>query len=217
MLTLAEELVLLVLDDKDGTMLPIPQRSFDFALSGAVLMDLALRRKIDTDPEKIWICDTHPTGEPFLDAYLSELQMEDTKSDRIGEWIEFLAHQPSRIQEAALARLVARGVLRREDRRFFWVFETRRYPVIDDKEEREVKLRIMSVLFSEEIPDPRDVALICLVDACHLVEEILGAREAASVRGRIAVVRKLDLIGQVTQSTVREIERAVSQIQPFLH
>ena len=35
-------------------------------------------------------------------------------------------------------------------------------PAIDGEAQREVKLRIMGVLFSDEIPDPRDIVIICL-------------------------------------------------------
>ena len=42
------------------------------------------------------------------------------------------------------------------------VFRTRRYPKVDGKAEREVKLRIMGVLFSDVIPAPRDIVIISL-------------------------------------------------------
>ena len=216
MLTLAEELLLLILDDEDGTMLPVPQRTLDFALSGAVLMDLALHNRIDSDPDKIWLSDPSPTGESLLDGPLAGLTGSDSFPSA-ENWIQLLASEPGQTQDAALARLVERGVLRQEEKRFLWMFEMRRYPLIDNKEEREVKLRIMAVLFSEEIPDPRDIALICLVDSCNLFEDLLGRRELESVRDRIAVVRKLDLIGRATQQTVREIERVVTYMLPVLH
>ena len=41
---------------------------------------------------------------------------------------------------------------------------------IDGKAEREVRLRLMGVLFSDEIPDPRDVVLLCLADACGILK-----------------------------------------------
>lgn len=216
MLTLAEELLLLILDDEDGTMLPVPQRTLDYALAGAVLMDLALRNRIDSDPDRVWISDRSPCGEPVLDRALPELAKAEGQA-AAENWIQVLAREPGEFQDLALQRLVERGVLRQEEKRFLWMFETRRYPIVDDSEEREVKLRIMAVLFSEEIPDPRDVALICLVDSCNLFEDLLGRRELDSVRNRIAVVRKLDLIGQATQQTVREIERVVTYMLPVMH
>lgn len=214
MLTLPEELVLLILDDEDGTMLPIPQRTLDLALSGAVLMDLALRLKLDSDLQRTWICDRTGTGESVLDECLAEIAEMGPSTSQTEDWIQHLANQPDRIREASLARLVERGILRCEERRHLWVFGSRRYPLMDDKEEREVKLRIMQALFSEEIPDSRDVALISLVDTCSLFEELIGRREYKRVGERIAVIRRLDLIGQATQSTVRAIERAISLAVP---
>lgn len=214
MLTLPEELVLLILDDEDGTMLPVPQRTLDYALAGAVLMDLALRLRIDSDPERIWLCESKETDEPVLDLCLPKLVAHGPGSGDIESWLESLAETPDELRDAALARLVERGILRREERKYLWVFGSRRYPMVDDKEEREVKLRIMNALYSEEIPDPKDVALISLVDTCNLFDDLLGAREYQTVQGRISVIRKLDLIGQATQVTVRAIERAVSLAVP---
>ena len=162
MLTIAEELVLLILDDEKGTMLAVPQQTLDYALAGAVLMDLALLDRLDSDPEMIWITNRDPTGDPMLDELLEEFPGEARNScpGAVGacwpasEWIQRLAEEPGRIHEMVLRRLVERRVLRKEESRFLWVFETRRYPLIDDKEQRDIKLRIMGVLFSEEIPRP---------------------------------------------------------------
>ena len=55
-----------------------------------------------------------------------------------------------------------------------WVFHERRYPIIDNKTVREVKLRIMGVLFSDEIPDARDIVIISLADACGIFGGILS-------------------------------------------
>ena len=90
------------------------------------------------------------------------------------------------------------------------MFQSRRYPVIDGDAEREVKLRIMEVLFSNEIPDPRDIVLICLVDACGIFRELLSAREVERVSDRIEQVRKLDLIGQAVSKAVWDIQSSIA-------
>ena len=66
-----------------------------------------------------------------------------------------------------------------------WAFRARRYPTIDGKAEQEVKLRIGDVLLSDDIPDPRDVALIGLVDACDILREIFPDRDMEQCRPRI--------------------------------
>ena len=49
MLTLPEELLLLAHDEKSGTFIELPDLVLNVALAGAVLMDLALRDRIDMD------------------------------------------------------------------------------------------------------------------------------------------------------------------------
>ncbi len=66
----------------------------------------------------------------------------------------------------------------------------------------------MDVLLSETIPDPRDIAIICLADACALWRGMIDKRELARIEHRIAQVVKLDLIGQSVTGTVRELQTA---------
>ena len=82
---------------------------------------------------------------------------------------------------------------------------SRRYPSIDGNVIEEVKLRIMRVLFSDEIPDPRDIVLICLVDACDMFEGLLSKVELEETRERINTLRKMDLIGQAVTRAIQQL------------
>ena len=86
---------------------------------------------------------------------------------------------------------------------------TRRYPVIDNQTLREVKLRIMGVLFIDQIPDARDVVLIALADVCGIFSSLLSSRELATITPRIRQISKLDLIAREVASAVREIESSL--------
>ena len=124
--------------------------------------------------------------------------------------MEHTVQHADEIREGALARLVERGILERQEDRFLWVFRSRRYPMVDGKAEREVKLRIMGVLFSDEIPDPRDVVILCLADACGLFRQMLSRRELDQAATRIDQVRKLDLIGQAVSQAIHDIEVSIA-------
>ena len=211
MLRFAEEIILLLLRDEDGTFVHVPNWSVDRALAGAVLMDLALENRIDTDLENLVLVDSTPLGDSLLDPTLAEIAAEETRDPRF--WVERTAQRAPEIREEVLQRLVDSGILERQDDRFLWVFRTRRYPMVDGKAEREVKLRLMGVLFSDEIPDPRDVVMICLVDACRIFREILSNRELEQATPRIEQVRKLDLIGQAMAQAIRDIELWVTTAQ----
>ena len=206
MLRFPEELMLLILDDEDGKFARVPDRQLRYALAGGVLMDLALENRIDTDLKQLMLVDSTPLGDSLLDPTLADIAAaKETHDARF--WVERTAlRSADAIREAALDRLVERGILQRQEDRFLWVFKSRRYPVIDDRLEREVKLRIMEILFSDEIPTPRDVVIIGLAHACNLFEQILSAREVEHIAPRIDEVRRLDLISQAMSQAITDIE-----------
>ncbi len=220
MLRFAEEILLLLLRDDDGKLIHVPERTLDRVVAGAVLMDLAMENRIDTDLEKLTLVDTTPIGDSLLDPTLAQIaaKQEEPEENDSRYWVEFVASQAESIRETAFARLVNQGILERKDDRFLWVFRSRRYPMIDGKAEREVKLRIMGVLFSDEIPSPRDIVIIVLADACGIFGEMLSKTELEQARPRIEQVRQLDLIGQAMTQAIRDIEMwlATSSVSRFM-
>ena len=209
MLRFAEEILLLLLHDDDGRFARVPDWSVRYALGGGVLMDLALENRIDTDPSTLILLDDTPLGDNLLDPMLADIAAAtETRDARY--WVERGAARADQIRERALERLVAHGILEQRDDRFLWVFRARRYPIIDGQAEREVKLRIMEVLFGDSIPDPRDIVILCLADACGIFKEILTAREIELASKRIEQVRKMDLIGQAVTRAVWDIESSLA-------
>lgn len=217
MLRFAEEIMLLLLDDEDGSFARVPERLVRYALGGGVLMELALADRIDTDLEKLVLVDSTPLQDSLLDPMLSDIAAATATHDT-RYWLECAAARADDIREGALRQLVQKGILAREEGRFLWVFRARRYPVVDGKAEQEVKLRIMEVLFSDKIPDPRDVVIICLADACGMFERLLAGRELDRASGRIEQVRKLDLIGQEVTKAIWDIEASLAlAVQPHMY
>lgn len=209
MVTFTEEIILLMLDD-DGLFLPIRGGAVEHVLVGAVLMDLAFANRIDTDPEKLLVIDSTPTGNPLLDGPLERMAgAADTMNTK--EWVEVLAReQAADIRQQAMNGLIERGILEAKDEKFLWVFRSRRYPTIDGRVEREVKLRMEDVLLSDDMPDPRDVALICLVDACDILSDIFSGREMERAQPRIEQLRVMDLIGREVGSVIADIEQSIT-------
>lgn len=215
-LRFAEEIMLLLLHDENGKFTRVPEWSLKYALSGGVLMDLALADRIDTDLEELILVDSTPTGDDLLDPTLADIaQAHQARSADF--WVERVAERADEIRKVAVERLIERGIIEMEEDRVLWVFRSRRYPVVDGKAEREVKLRIMEVLFSDVVPDPRDVVIICLADACGLFPELLSKREAQLAQPRIDLVRRMDLIGRAVTAAIRKIEVALARAaQPYL-
>ena len=207
MLRFVEEIILLLLRD-DGRIIHVPSWSLDYAIAGGILMDLALENRIDTDLEKLTLVDATPVGDSLLDPTLAAIAAGEQHDTRF--WIEYTAQRSPAIREEALARLVTHGILERQEEHFLWVFRSRRYPLLDGKVEREVKQRIMGVLYSDEIPVPRDAMLVGLADACDIFKELLSHSELHRVAERIELVGRLDLIDQAVSQAITDIKMLVA-------
>ena len=210
MLRFAEEIMLLLLDDEGERFLRVPEWSLRYALAGAVLMDLAMENRIDTDLEKLILVDPTPLGDDILDPALADIAAStETRDARF--WVEREANRADDTREAAVRSLIRRGILESREGRFLWVFRSRRYPLVDGTAEREVKLRIMGALFSDIVPTPRDVVIICLADACGIFPELLSKREVRLVLPRIELIRRMDLIGRAVTAAIWDIEVSLAQ------
>ncbi len=215
MLTFAEEILLLALDDQQGVIKPLPVSAMEYALSGGVLMDLALANRIDTDLKQLRVVDKTPTGDLILDETLRILQSQPI-AQTTTHWLSYLAGQAKDLQDRVLKRLVEKGILKLENRKILWVFQVRRYPLQDNREVKEVKTRLRELIKSNEIPDPREAVLISLVNACRLFDEIFTEAELEQYRPRIAALAKLDLIGQEVARSIHEIAQAMALAMPMM-
>ena len=209
MLTFVEEICLLLLDEKSGEFLPIHPNILECALVGAALVDLTFVYRIDTDPKTLMVNDRTPTGEAMLDRILARLG-DDSGTKDTASWIQALSRdEAAELQEQAMDRLVERGILERRERKSLLGRRSRRYLTIDGAAAHEVKERIKALIFSDEIPDPRDIALLALVDACNILPDIFPGGEAKGAGVRVKQLRNMDLVGRDVIGAVAQIERVI--------
>lgn len=211
MLSLPEELLLLALDDVKGVI--VHKTPLKYAVVGAILMDLALANRVDTDVENLMVVDTQPTGDSILDEALQRI-ISSGEVKTIGYWLVNLSRDSRTLEEQLLQRLMEKGILKKEEHKILWVFSQRRYPMQHDEEEQEVKTRIRSIVLSEEIPDPRDVVLVSLIRSCYLIDEVFTPEELDQVQGRIEQIARMDLIGQTVSRIIEAIVQAVAGTLP---
>ncbi len=211
MLTLTEDLVLLALDDHSGRILPVDDIGYRHALAGAVLLDLALLGRLENQDGALHVSDRTNTGEDLLDRWRETIEAEKEPLE-LRVWIARLALASDQIETAALSSLVNRGILEKEETNFLWVFETRRYPMLDGTEEKEVKRRICDVLLSDEEPSQADAILVGLVDDARLLPHILSDAETRESARRVAQVRDLDVIGKEVAAVIEHLRLEMLQV-----
>jgi len=203
--SLAEEIVLLSLDDATGRPLGRAGMAPDLALAGALLMDLALAGRIDTDRDRVLLVDSTPTGDAVADAALRHLATSGAPSDARG-LLPLLAREAGTAREALLARLVAAGVLKRVEERVLFVFADRRFPKAPGRSEAsDARARLRATLLEQEIPEPRDALLLGLARAAGLLPVILSAEELAGVQPWLAVVTRIESLNRSLGTAVADV------------
>ena len=206
MLRFSEELLLLLLNEDAGDLAFVPEATLRHTLAGAALMDLALENRIDTDAEQLTVIDASPVGDELLDPALASIAESGTTHEA-EYWVRRIAADGDRIRTIALERLVAAGILQSAEAGDMAlspkVARAHRYPTVEGEAEQEVRLRIMGVLFGDDIPAPRDIVIICLANACGMFERLLDKAELDEVRERLDLVGRMDLIGQAVTQAVR--------------
>jgi Golgi phosphoprotein 3 len=207
-LTMLEEVVLLAVDERTGRVRSTREFGASYALVGAVFFDLTLARKIDTDTENIQIVDTTPTGHPTLDRVLAQMAARpDLKT--VSEWIEELFIQREDLEGEALRSLTERGILRHEQSKLLWVIDVERFPMVDNKPQQHVKLRLANAILGDDIPDTRDIMLVAIADLCGLLGYVLSDIELENRRERIRSLSRLETISRKVADAIHALDKSI--------
>ena len=204
-LSLPEELILLLLNEENGYFHQVPGWDLHCAVIGAVLAELSLLSRIDTDMESLFLVDQTETGNPALDPILQEIASEPVQRNA-QYWIERLAPHAESIIELTLDRLVNLKILDHHDGGFYTLartgWQTELYSnSIEDTAGEFIKLRIMRYIFTDAIPHPRDIIIICLVNTCDVFRFIFQLDDEAEER--IESICQMDLIGRSIAAAVK--------------
>ena len=205
-LTLLDELVLTLLNEESGYFRQVPGWNLNCAIVGAALAELSLIYRIDTDMESLILLDQTRTGDPCLDPVLSEIAKESVQRNA-QYWIERLAPQADSIIDATLARLVDLKILQHHEGDFWSLAQGAWKSGFHTSSEvgtavEFVKTRISRAIFNNEIPGPRDVVIICLIDTCDVLRYIFELDEESEAR--VEQICKMDLIGRSIADAVSE-------------
>jgi len=206
---IAEELLLLLVDDESGKVSPAGAQ-LDRGLAGAALLELADLGLVDVagpDEEvregRIVLREGRPPADSVLKATLARLaDLEGATPaaalDKVGKGL----------REAVVDSLVGRGVLRREDRKVLGVFPTQRIPTEDGSHERALRARLEQVLAGAE-PDHHTAALITLLHALGILTKVIEVDDQRTAKARAKTIADGDWAGEAVRKAVNAVNAAV--------
>ena len=175
--TLAEDLLLLSFRERGGR-LGTEQR-IDFGLAGAQLVQLAALGRVSVTGDQIVVSDAGPTGDPELDAALTDLARAPRGPQ---DWV---GRPWSGIRAAYLSRLTAAAALRAEPG---GLAGRTRWRVADADRAARARARLDAVASSRGDVAVADAALGGLAHAISLDQLLYPGRRGHQLRGRLAAL-----------------------------
>ncbi len=209
-LSLAEELLLLALNEEKGTVLMAASMGLPYGLAGALLVELVeagLLRFADKDIVPV------PCGsarDALLDGILEMIRSSE-RPRNVKHWVGKIGRSVGKlkIRDKILARLVDKRILEREEHRLLLIFPTTRYPQADPRPEHAIREHVRSALRGHTAPDARTAALISLVHACDLTGSLFEKGERREAKKRAKEISASQPIGSAVAQTVEAIKAAV--------
>jgi hypothetical protein len=203
---LAEELLLLLLDDEKGSVRS--GYADDSGLTGALLLDLVETGRVVEHEGALVAARGAPASPQVLaDAY-AEIERSDRPRDA-GHWLSRLPKALKPLRRRIAQELVARGVLGEERHKTLGLFKTTRYPELDPGPERELRARLRSVLVDGAEPDAHTALLISLLAPLELVGHLVEREHRKAAKARARDVADRGPVGTAVAQAQRAAQAAI--------
>jgi hypothetical protein len=207
-LNLAEELLLLALHDEKGTVLMAGSTGLPYGLAGAFLIELVGAGLLRVEGKDLVAAAAGTARDEILDRILTDVRSAK-RTRNLKYWVGRTGRSGGKIRSKLADRLVAKGILQREERRLLLIFPTTRYPQVNPLPEYAVRERLRAALRAMTPPDDRTAALIALAHACDLVGRLFDKGERREAKKRAREIARNQPIGAAVVQTVEAIRAAV--------
>ena len=182
----------------------MPGWDLNCAVAGSILAELSLLGRIDTDLESLFLVDATETGDPVLDPFLEAIADDQVRRDA-QYWIERPAPRTEEVIDLILDRMVVRKIPKHHDGDYWTLASTAFGTEVfshstADTVGQFIKTRIGRVVYTDEIPLPRDIIIISLVNTCGVLRYIYPLDKEAEER--IELICQMDLIGRSIAAAV---------------
>lgn len=209
-LTLHEEILLLALRDKEGTL--ANGAMMHYALGGAFLAQLLLQKRIGVDTSTrrklVDVLDTTPLAEPLLDECLERMATARRRA-ALQTWVARFA-QIKRLKHRVAQHLCQLNILQETEDKVLWVFNRTVYPELTHIPEQQLTERLRAAVFSEICDlDANTVVLIALAHHAGLLRNVFTRQDLRQRKHRLKQITSGNAVGKATQEAIEAMQAAV--------
>ncbi|MDH3455300.1 MAG: GPP34 family phosphoprotein [Gemmatimonadota bacterium] len=205
-----EELMLLALRDKEGTI--HFGANYLYALGGALLAELLLEKRIEIEDEKkkfVVAKRGEKLGDPLLEECLERIATAKRRAP-MRSWVTRFAGI-KQLKHRVAQQLCDRGILKADEDKVLLIFTRKIYPERDPTVEREIVARLKSAIFTYTTEvDPRTVVLIALAHPTGLLRGAFDRKKLKDRKKRLDQIVAGNILGQTTKEVMEAVQAAVA-------
>lgn len=202
MLSLMEEILLLSLKEEKGTFSMTASSGIDSCLTGAILMELELLKRIRVDKKTLEVIDRTSTKNPRLDSALKLID-SNKRLHPPHYWVSKLRSTMKHLRKELLKELVDKAFLREEEHQFLILFTSTRYPLRDIRAKKDLLDHLQKALLRGEIPHPRTARLIGIIHASSLTGSLFDKEERKDAQKKAKEISKEDVLAEAVKKAIQ--------------
>jgi hypothetical protein len=208
---IAEDLVLLLLDDETGKLEHATY--LDTGIGGALLVELAMAENVSVVKDggfwaraKVHVSSAPPPADPVL---VEALELVGEKPRTAEDLVGRLGR---RRRDVLLDRLRERGILEEREHLALGLIPRKRWPTIDSTHEASVRRALGDVLLRGVRPDQRTAALVSLLSSLDLPHKVLDreGHPAREIKKRAKEIAEGDWSAKAVSDAVAAAQAAVT-------
>jgi hypothetical protein len=209
-LFLHEEILLLALRDKEGTI--ASGTMYQYAIGAAVLAELLLSKRIEVDQSSkrklVNLVSPSPLGDSLIDECLQKV-ISAKRRAVLQTWVSRFAGVKN-LKHRAAQQLCRRGILRVDEDKVLLLFKRKIYPEVNPGPERELIRRLEHAIFTDTRDiDPRTVVLLSLANSTGLLKVVFDKKELKGRKARIKQIVNGEIMGKAATEAIHAMQAAV--------
>lgn len=199
-LLLAEELLLIALDDEQG----VSRNSrLDLGLAGALLEDLGRAGALRSQGKELRPVETAAPAHPLL-LRAHDVIAGSSKPRSVKAWLARLPRRLKPFTRTVAGGLVEQGVLTEQRDKALGVFTRIRFPEADPGPERLLRDRLTAVLEGRRRPEDRDALLLGLLVSLEMISELVEWSRRRVARERARAIAEGGITGNAVARAIHQ-------------
>lgn len=209
-LSLPEEILLLALKDKKGTVAS-SATMYQHAVGGAILAELLLLKRIEIDESSkkklVEVKSSQLTGDDVLDECMQKLSGAKKRAS-VQTWLMRFT-RVNHLKHRVAKQLCRQNILKENEDKVLLFFNRKVYPEINHGPEQEIINRLKEAIFTDsEVTNPRTIILLSLADKTNLLSIIFDKKELKKRNKHIERIVNGEIIGKAASEAIEAVRAA---------